>query len=77
MSGQPVAKAATYTIHDKHESQTSMPPTGFEPMIPTIKRIEAHTADHMATDQHKLNLFSFLLSLCRAHKHRMNTQVMI
>lgn len=25
----------------------------------------------------KLNVFSFLLSLCTAHKHRVNTQVMI
>jgi len=45
MSGQPVATA----IHNKHESQTSVPPTGFQPMIPAIKRIEAHAADHMAT----------------------------
>jgi len=45
MSGQPVAKA----IYNKHKSLTSMPPTGFEPVIPAIKSIEAHAAEHMAT----------------------------
>jgi len=49
MSGQPVAEAATNTTHNKHKSETSMPPTGFEPVIRAVKRTEAHVANHMAT----------------------------
>jgi hypothetical protein len=33
-SDQPVAEAATYTTHNTHKSQTSLPPAGFEPTIP-------------------------------------------
>jgi len=49
MRGQPVAEAATYTTHNKHKSQTSWPPTGFESVIPAMKRTEAHAAEHTAT----------------------------
>jgi hypothetical protein len=78
MSCQPDAEAATYTIHNKHERQTIMPPAGFEPVIPKIKRIEAHASRlHGHWYQPKSNLFLFLLLLCTAHKHRGNKQIMI
>jgi hypothetical protein len=40
MSDQLVAEAATYTTHNQHKGQTSMPAVGFEPTIPAIKRLQ-------------------------------------
>jgi hypothetical protein len=37
-SDQPVAEAATYTTHNKHKSQISMPSAACEPAIPKLKR---------------------------------------
>jgi len=35
---RPVAETATYTTHNIHNRQTSMPPTGFEPATPASER---------------------------------------
>jgi len=35
-----VAKAATYTTHNKHKRRTSIPSAGFEPTIPAIKLLK-------------------------------------
>lgn len=34
-SGEPVAQAATYTIHDKHKRRTTMSSVGFELRVPS------------------------------------------
>ena len=36
---QPVAQAATYTPHNKHMPQTSLPSAGFEPAIPKNRAV--------------------------------------
>ena len=41
-SDQLVAGAATYTTHNKHKRQTSMPLVGFEPTIPVIKQLQTY-----------------------------------
>ena len=46
---QPVAEAATYTTHNKHNGPTSVPLAGFEPAIPTIKRPQTYTLVRRAT----------------------------
>jgi hypothetical protein len=42
-TNEPIAGAATYTTHNKHKRQTSVPSTGFKPMTPTIKWLETYT----------------------------------
>jgi len=37
MSDRPVAEAATYTTHNRHKRQKSMPSAGFESKIPKSK----------------------------------------
>jgi len=37
-----VAEAATYTTHNKHKRRLSMPSAGFEPAIPSTKRLHTH-----------------------------------
>ena len=37
------------TTHNTHNRQTSMPPTGFQPMIPASKWPQNHVLDHAAT----------------------------
>jgi len=49
MSDRPAAEAATYTSHNKHKRQTSMPSAGFKLAIPAIKRLETYSLDRMAT----------------------------
>jgi len=39
MSDQLVAETATYTAHNKHNRRTTTSPAGFEPAIPTIRRL--------------------------------------
>jgi hypothetical protein len=48
MSDQLVTKATTYTTHNKHKKQTSLPSAGFEPLIPTLKWLHTYTLDSMA-----------------------------
>jgi len=50
-SDQLVAEAATYTTHNKHKRQKSMPSARFESAIPSIKlaadlRVGAHSHRH-------------------------------
>ena len=45
----PAAQSATYTTHNKHETRTSMPSAGFEPMIPAIKRFQTQALGRAAT----------------------------
>ena len=37
------------TTHSTRNRQTSVPPTGFQPMIPVSKRLQTHVLDHEAT----------------------------
>ena len=37
------------TTHNSHNRQTSMPPAGFEPTIPTSNRPQTHALDRAAT----------------------------
>jgi hypothetical protein len=37
------------TTHNTHKRQTSMPPVGFKPTIPTIERPQTHALDGAAT----------------------------
>jgi len=48
-SDQPVAEAATYTTHNKHNRRTSMPSAGFEPAIPAIERLQTYPLGRTAT----------------------------
>jgi hypothetical protein len=43
MSDHLITEAATYTTHNKHNRQTSMPSAEFEPMIPEIKQPQTYT----------------------------------
>jgi len=45
MTDQLVAKAATYTTHDKHKKQTTMTSAEFESAIPANKRQQTHALD--------------------------------
>ena len=47
-SFQLVAGAATYTTHNNHKSQASMPSVGFEPSIPVVERLQIYTLYHTA-----------------------------
>ena len=47
--GQPVAKAATHTTHNKHKSRVSMPSAEFETAIPAVKRLQTYALDRAAT----------------------------
>ena len=49
MSDQLVTGAAKYTAHDKHNIQTFIPSTGFEPAIPQIKRLKTYALDCVVT----------------------------
>ena len=40
MSDQPVAKADTYTAHNKQKSRTSIPSAGFESAIPATQQLK-------------------------------------
>jgi hypothetical protein len=48
-SDQPDAQTATYKTHNTHKRQTSMPPAGFEPAIPTSERPQTHALDGATT----------------------------
>jgi hypothetical protein len=48
-SDQPDAETATYTTHNNHKRQTSMPPAGFEPAIPASEPPQTHALDWPAT----------------------------
>jgi len=58
---QLVAVAATYTAHNKHKRQTSMPSVGFEPAIPAIEGPQTYALDHMATGFSK----TYIIRCCR------------
>jgi hypothetical protein len=45
-SDQPVAEAATYTVHNK---RTSMPSGGFETAIPATQQLQTDALDRTAT----------------------------
>ena len=49
MSDQFAAEASTYTTHNKHTSQTSMPSMGYEPVIPATKWLQSYISDCTAT----------------------------
>jgi hypothetical protein len=49
MSDQLVARAATYTTHNKSKRRTFMPSAGFEPAIPAFKRPQTYALDFTAT----------------------------
>jgi hypothetical protein len=49
MNDQPIAEAATYTTHNKHQTRTSVSSVGFEPAIATIKRLQTNALDRAAT----------------------------
>ena len=44
-----VAKAATYTIHNKHKWRTAMTSAGYEAAIPAIERPQIYALDSNAT----------------------------
>jgi hypothetical protein len=48
-SDQTVALATTYTTHNKHNSQISIPKRGFEPAIPTIDGLQTYALYRTAT----------------------------
>jgi hypothetical protein len=50
MSDQFVAEATAYRKHNKHKRRVSMPSAGFEPAIPSIKRLRAYALDRKATE---------------------------
>jgi hypothetical protein len=47
MRDQPIAE--TSLTHNIHKRQSTMPPVGFEPIIPTIKWLQTYALDCMAT----------------------------
>jgi hypothetical protein len=42
-------RTATFTTHNTHKRQTSMPSAGFEPVIPASERPQTHALDRAAT----------------------------
>ena len=54
-SDQPIADTATYTTHNQHKEQISMPSAGFETMIPPLKRLQACALNRTATGSGLLN----------------------
>jgi hypothetical protein len=57
MSDQPVAKATTYT---KHNKRTSIYSAGYEPAIPVVDRPQTYALDRRTTG---IGLSSLLLQL--------------
>jgi hypothetical protein len=59
-------------LHNTHTTntrvKTSMPPKGFEPMIPAIKRTEAHAIDYAATGISLNSIFFHFCCHCVALK---------
>jgi hypothetical protein len=49
-SDQLVAEAAVCTTHNKHNRQTPVPSTRFEPSVPAIKGLWAYVLDRTATE---------------------------
>jgi len=49
MSDQVVAVAATYAKHNKPNRRISMKAAGFEPAIPSTKRLEAYALGRTVT----------------------------
>jgi hypothetical protein len=49
MNDRLVAKAATYTIHNKHKRRTAMTSAEYEPAIPAIERRQTYALDRNAT----------------------------
>ena len=49
------------TTHNTHNRQTSMPPAGFEPLIPAGERLQTHALDRSAIN---VIIFILLLSYC-------------
>lgn len=49
MNDELVTEATTYTSHKKHNRQTTIPSTGFEPVIPVTEQPQTYTLDSMAT----------------------------
>jgi hypothetical protein len=47
--GRPVTEISTYTPHNNHKRQTSMPPAGFEPEIPASERPQTYALNRAAT----------------------------
>jgi hypothetical protein len=47
-SDQRVAKAATYTTHNKHKRRKSLPSAGLEPAIPPNERLQTYALDSTA-----------------------------
>ena len=65
MSDQPLAKAVTYTTHNKHKRRKSMHSAGFEPTIPTGLRLTPH-----GHRQWRAVYYHTLLSLNTSHKQQ-------
>ena len=55
MSDQLLAQAATYTKHNEHKKQTSIPSARFEPAIPVIKLLLTYALDHVAIEMDSNN----------------------
>jgi hypothetical protein len=49
MSDKLVAEGATYTTHNKHKRQTSMPSTGFKLGIPATNWLQANALNRTVT----------------------------
>ena len=64
------------TTHNIHKRQTSMPPAGFEPVIPASERPQSHAFDRAATGIGRFRryshiIFDFLIaSLNEAHEYK-------
>jgi hypothetical protein len=48
MSTLLIAKADSYKMHNEHKRPTSLASTGFETVIPTIKRLQNYVLDRTA-----------------------------
>jgi hypothetical protein len=48
-SDQLIAEFATYTTHNKHNMQTSIPSAGFEPAIPAAQQLQTYALDGTTT----------------------------
>ena len=59
---RPVAKTFTCSNHSIHKTQTTMPPAGFEPAVPTNERPQTHALDRAVTGvEENLNTASAIL----------------
>jgi hypothetical protein len=61
MSDQPAVQATTYTTHNKHTRQTSMPSGGFRPMIPAIRQLQTCALYHVANGNGNSNSCYYIL----------------